>query len=164
VETEISHVTSRGNDRDVIFRDELDYLTFLRILAARREWLCHAFCLMPNHYHLLVEASPVSLSRGMHRLNGAFARRFNVRRERSGHLFEGPYRPEPVARDAHFLEASRYIVLNPVRAGLCAEPAAWPWSSYRQHAGIDARWGFLAEVHGLFGDTEGFRRFVAGGA
>jgi putative transposase len=92
VETGVYHVTSHGNARQAIFRDEVDYSTFLRMLApvaADFGWPCSAFCLMPNHYHLLLEVPEGSLPRGMHLLNGRYARRFNVRHERVGHSFKG---------------------------------------------------------------------------
>ena len=123
------HVTARGNAQDVIFRDDLDYLDFVRGIAeeaSRHEWQCHSFCLMPNHYHLLLETPQPNLGTGMHRLNGAYARRFNARQRRLGHVFQGPYRAQVVERDEHLLEVYRYIALNPVRAGLCTDPAAWP--------------------------------------
>jgi putative transposase len=167
VETGVYHVTSRGNARQAIFRDEVDYSTFLRMLApvaADFGWLCSAFCLMPNHYHLLLEVPEGSLPRGMHLLNGRYARRFNVRHERDGHLFQGPYRVEPVTRDSHFAEACRYIVLNPVRAGLVAEPGEWPWSSYRIHAGFDEPPAFMERLPATFDSHESYRAFVEGGS
>jgi putative transposase len=168
-ETSFSHVTSRGNGRMTIFRDEVDYLSFLRMLAQvvpDEAWLCHAYCLMPNHVHLLLEVPPNGLAHGMQRLNGRYARRFNERHGRSGHVFEGPYNAEPVMRDEHLLEASRYIVLNPVRARLCEEAASWPWSSYRATAGLgdSQSWLELSLVRELAGGAEGYRRFVAAGA
>ena len=168
-ETAFSHVTSRGNGRMTIFRDEVDYLSFLRMLAqvvADEPWLCHAYCLMPNHVHLLLEAPVNGLARGMQRLNGRYARRFNARHDRSGHVFEGPYNPEPVTRDEHLLEAIRYGMLNPVRAGLCADAASWPWSSYRATGGLDEgqSWIEVSLVRDLAGDAAGYRRFVANGA
>ena len=120
----------RGNARQRIFLDDEDYLTFLRMLhkiQAACDWSLHTYCLMPNHYHLVVE-SPESLARGMHLLNGRYARRFNVRYSRTGHVFEGPYDAKPVESDEHFTECCRYIAENPVRAGLCGSPAEWPWS------------------------------------
>jgi REP element-mobilizing transposase RayT len=133
METVLFHVTSRGNNRAIIFVDDVDYQTFLRMLgdvASKRGWVRHAYCLIPNHYHLLIEVPELDLARGMQLLNGRYARRFNQRHGRDGHVFAGPYFAKPVERDEHVVEASRYIVLNPVRAGLCTEPGEWPWSSY----------------------------------
>jgi REP element-mobilizing transposase RayT len=164
----ITHVTARGNARASIFRDETDCLTFLRMVArpAPEElWRCHAYCLMPNHYHLLLEAPVASLGKAMHRLNGAYARRFNVRHGRVGHVFGGRYHGELVARDEHLLEAVRYVVLNPVRARLCEEPGEWPWSSYCATAGLDASasWVEVSTIREMAGGADGFRRFVAEG-
>jgi REP element-mobilizing transposase RayT len=126
----IAHVTMRGNDRRKIFLDDVDYATFLRMLRevqAQFGWTLHTYCLMPNHYHTAI-GSDDSLAKGMHLLNGRYARRFNVRHGRTGHVFEGPYDPKPVESDEHFEECCRYIAENPVRAGLCATSAEWPWS------------------------------------
>src|SRR3954447_13688564 len=101
----------RGNNRRTIFRDDVDYATFLRMLRgvqAQFGWTLHIYCLMPNHYHLVIQ-SDASLAKGMHLLNGRYARRFNV-------------------RHGHFEECCRYVAENPVRAGLCATPADWPWT------------------------------------
>jgi putative transposase len=154
----LNHVTNRGNDRMTIFREEADYLTFLRMLGeviARRGWIRHAYCLLPNHYHLLLECPADDLGSGMHMLNGPYSRRFNARYARVGHVFQGRYRAEPVTRDAHFLEACRYIVLNPVRAGLCSHPAEWPWSSYGDEQ--------TELVTGMIGDRSSFEAFVLAG-
>jgi REP element-mobilizing transposase RayT len=130
----IFHVTARGNRRQEIFVDDQDRVQFLALLAvvvARLGWRCHAYCLMTNHFHLLVETPVESLSLGMQRLNGAYAQAFNRRHGYDGHLFQGRFHSVAVESDWHLFELSRYIVLNPVRAGLCAHPGAWRWSSYR---------------------------------
>ena len=155
-------MTSRGNAQEAIFRDDLDYLAFLRMLApviAQFDWSCYAFCLMPNHYHLLLETTDPTISSGMHLLNGRYARRFNSRHGRVGHVFQGPYHAEPVVRDEHLLEVCRYIALNPVRAGLCRDPGAWPWSSY------DRSWSFVdpTTLHESFGSESELQEFVADG-
>jgi putative transposase len=160
---EIFHVTSRGNAKEAIFRDDLDYLSFLRMFTpaiAQFNWSCYAFCLMPNHYHLLLETPDPNISSGMHLLNGRYARRFNVRHDRVGHVFGGRYHAEPIVRDEHLLEVCRYIALNPVRAGLCNDPDAWPWSSYNRS------WSFvdLTALHAVFGSESQWREFVADGA
>jgi putative transposase len=129
----IFHLTSRGNRRQVIFTDDRDHERFLQILGrvvSSRRWRCHAYCLMPNHYHLLIETPEPDLSAGMHHLNGVFARWFNWRHQLDGHLFQSRFHATVVESSWHLLELSRYLVLNPVRAGLCSEPSAWRWSSY----------------------------------
>jgi putative transposase len=168
IDWSIAHVTARGNARQAIFLDDIDYALFLTMagkLVSTRLWLCHAFCLMPNHYHFVIETPEGDLGRGMHLLNGRYARRFNQRHERTDHVFGGRYHAEPVRRDSHLVAACRYVVLNPVRAGLCADPAAWAWSSYATTAGIGDghSWVHVETVHAMVGGAAGFRRFVAGG-
>jgi len=127
------HITSRGNARQDIFLHEKDYRTFLEVLCEVVEdfkWILHAYCLMPNHYHLLVETPEANLSRGMRQLNGVYTQKFNFRYHRVGHLFQGRYKAILVNKDQYLLELSRYIVLNPVRAGLIKRPEEWPWSSF----------------------------------
>ena len=133
----VYHLTSRGNAGQAIFDDDRDRTRFLGLLAREVEqqrWRCHAYCLMGNHYHLLIETPEANLSRGMGRLNMAYAQGFNRRHGRAGHLFQGRYKAIVVERDSHLLELCRYLVLNPVRAGLVAAPEDWPWSSYRATA------------------------------
>lgn len=134
----IHHVTGRGNAGRRIYRGDADRQRFLEMLAhvtRRRGWFCHAYCLMDNHYHLLVETAEGGLGVGMQWLNGAYAQGFNRSGGRSGHLFQGRYHATLVGRDAHLLEAARYVVLNPVRASLCDGADDWEWSSYRGTAG-----------------------------
>lgn len=129
----VYHLTSRGNRRQAIFTDDRDHERFLQILGrvvARRRWRCHAYCLMPNHYHLLIETPAPDVSAGMHQLNGVFARWFNWRHQLDGHLFQSRFHSTVVESPWHLLELSRYLVLNPVRAGLCSNPGDWRWSSY----------------------------------
>jgi putative transposase len=159
VDTALFHVTARGNNKGTIFHDDVDYQTFLRMLGdvlSSRGWTRHAYCLLSNHYHLLLEVPELDLPRGMHLLNGRYARRFNQRHARVGHVFEGPYFAQPVERDEHVIEACRYIVLNPVRAGLVAHPADWPWSSYAETP--------TDLVRELLGDRSGYEAFVLAGA
>ena len=134
----VYHVTSRGNARQVIFLDKDDRESFLGVLSsvvARFNWLCHAYCLMENHYHLMVETMEGNLSWGMRQLNGVYTQVFNRRHTRVGHLFQGRYKAILVEKEAHLLELCRYVVLNPVRAGLVKRPEEWRGSSYRATAG-----------------------------
>jgi REP element-mobilizing transposase RayT len=147
------HVTSRGAARAPIYQDAHDREVFLDLFAdavARWDWRCHAYCLMTNHFHLVVETTSPTLATGMQQLNSKYARAFNRRHERVGHLFESRYRAIIVERDSHLLEVARYVVLNPVRAGACREPGAWPWSSYRATAGAEPVPAFLT-VDALLG-------------
>ena len=135
------HVTSRGVDRGPIFRDDEDPRTFVTLLAReleRSRWLCHAYCLMPNHFHLVVETLEATLSKGMHRLNSRYAQAYNRRHGRTGHLLQGRFHAVLIEKERHLLEVARYVVLNPCRAGLCGHPDDWDWSSYRATAGLDA--------------------------
>ena len=134
----VYHVTSRGNARQAIFLDKDDRESFMEVLssvAARFNWLCHAYCLMETHYHILVETPEGNLSRGMRQLNGVYTQVFNRRHTRVGHLFQGRYKGILVEKEAHLLALCRYVVLNPVRAGLVRRPAEWKWSSYRATGG-----------------------------
>jgi putative transposase len=159
----VSHVTARGVDGCPVFRSAADrrgYLDLLDDTAKRFDWQVYAYCLMGNHVHLLIETIWPTLSVGVQRLNGIHAQRFNRRHGRYGHLFQGRFGSEPVARDAQLLSTARYVVLNPVKAGLCRHPADWPWSSYRATIG-PAEPGFLAldRLLPLFGrDEERARR------
>src|SRR5207245_4269398 len=112
--------------------------TFMEVFestTARFDWTCHRFCLMPNHYHLVIEAMRPKLSRGMHRLNGTYAQWFNALHDRVGHLFQGRFGAYLIESDKHFEAVLRYVDENPVRAGLCASPEDWPWSSAGREAG-----------------------------
>lgn len=135
----IWHVTSRGNERRDIYRDDYDRERFLRILASvirERRWILHAWVLMTNHYHLLVETPEVGLSRGIKRLNQEYAEGFNRVHTRVGHLFQGRFKGILVERDGHLLELLRYIVLNPVRCHAVRFAGDYPWSNYRATAGL----------------------------
>ena len=135
------HVTSRGDDREDIYINNSDRLMFLDILSdvcERFNWIIHAYCLMGNHYHLLVETPNGNLSKGMRQLNGVYTQRFNHRHDRVGHVFQGRYKAILVEKEGYFLELIRYIVLNPVRAGMVSSAKSWPWSSYRATAGLAA--------------------------
>ena len=135
----IVHVTARGNNRQAIFRaaEHRDQLVaILQRVVVRHGWLCHAYVLMDNHYHLLVETPLPNLSLGMRQLNGLYAQWFNRRHDRSGHVFGGRFKSIAVERDEHFLEAARYIVLNPLRTVRPRRFTDWRWSSYPATAGL----------------------------
>jgi REP element-mobilizing transposase RayT len=125
------HVTSRGVGGIFIFLDDVDREAFRVLLmqvVGMFGWRLHAWCLMGTHYHLLIEAPRGQLSAGMHRLNGLYAQRFNRRHGRKGHLYEERFSSWVVDEERHFRAAVSYIVENPLRAGLCADPRDWFWS------------------------------------
>ncbi len=132
------HVTARGDRQEPIFEDDHDRNTFLETLGdvvSRFNWVCHAYCLMTNHYHLVVETPDANLSKGMRQLNGVFTQALNRRHKRVGHLFQGRYKAILVDGDAYLLELTRYVVLNPVRAGMVKNAGEYGWSSYRAMLG-----------------------------
>jgi REP element-mobilizing transposase RayT len=140
------HVTTRGNRKQEIFIDTRDRLRFIQLVQEVVDllgWVCHAYCLMTNHYHLLVQTPEPDISRGMHRLNGVYAKWFNWRHNYGGHLFERRFHDELVEGHAHLLELTRYIVLNPVRAGLVSHPREWRGSSYNATIGKEPQPAFL---------------------
>ena len=142
----VYHVTSRGNARQAIFIDDEDrgrFLDVLSIVVEMFKWLCHAYCLMENHYHLLIETPNGNLSKGMRELNGVYTQWFNQRYRRVGHLFQGRYKAIIVEKDNHLLSLCRYVVLNPARAGLIKKPEQWRWSSYGATIGVAKRPSFL---------------------
>lgn len=127
------HVTSRGDHREDIYVDDQDRREWLSVLGQtceRFNWRVWAYCLMSNHYHVLLETPEASLSSGMRHLNGVYTQRANHRHRRVGHVFQGRYKAVLVDREAHLLELARYVVLNRVRAGMVSDAAAWRWSSY----------------------------------
>lgn len=132
------HITSRGNKRDRIFIEDSDRMKFLEILAdtvKRHMWVCHGYCLMTNHYHLIIETPAAGLARGMQLLNGVYTQWFNHKHRSVGHLFQGRYKAILVEKESYLLELVRYVALNPVRAGIAQTVVDWPWSSYRATAG-----------------------------
>jgi REP element-mobilizing transposase RayT len=167
------HITSRGDRREPIYDDDQDRERFLGVLAEvvqRYNWVCHAFCLMTDHYHLVIETVEGNLSQGMRHLNGVYTQASNRRHHRNGHLFQGRFKGVVVDKDAYLLELSRYVVLNPVRARMVESPDQWPWSSYRAMIGAESAPEWLAAdgLLGLFGSvrTEArrrYRRFVTEG-
>jgi putative transposase len=167
-------VTARGVGRAEIFVSRRDYEVFLATLVEAGRlvrWSCLAYCLMPNHFHLLIaRVDAAGLSSGMQFLNGTYATRYNLAHERTGHVFQGRFHDELVRRHEHLLESIRYIALNPVRAGLVSRAERWKWSSHSAIAGIGSRQEWLHErgVLGLFDTDESVARcryaeFVAAG-
>jgi putative transposase len=162
------HIAARSQRDDPLFRDAADYLRFeseLQQVVALASWLCIAVCLMPTHYHLLLDVGENALSRAVGRLNQRYARAFNVRYGRRGHLYSERFMCVPVESDEHLLSLYRYIARNPVEAGLCARAEDWPWSSYTTSLGLGERFAFADAgiVVELLG-REGVRRFVDGDA
>ena len=134
----IYHVTTRGNGGDDIFTDDQDRLQFLTVLGevvSRAGWLVHAYVLMDNHYHLLIETPNGNLSRGMRQLNGVYTQRFNSRHGSGGRVFQGRFKAVLVERDGFLLELCRYIVLSPLRLKAVKNISRYRWSSFRATAG-----------------------------
>ena len=140
------HITSRGNRKEAIYEVDTDREGFLSVLAdvcKTYNWECHAYCLMDNHYHLLVETPDANLSKGMRQLNGRYTQNFNREHHRVGHVFQGRYKAILIDKNSYLLELSRYIVLNPVRAHMVRSVIDWPWSSYRATVGEQVKPGWL---------------------
>lgn len=132
------HVTCRGNRRELIFRDRRDRLAWFietERVCQRFHFIVHAFCQMTNHFHLLVETPEGNLGQGMRQLNSAYSQRFNRRHDLVGHVMQGRYKAILVQKETYLRELARYIVLNPVRAGIVDTPENWEWSSYRYTSG-----------------------------
>jgi REP-associated tyrosine transposase len=153
----VYHVTSRGDRREPIFVDDEDRQSMLSVVEqamARFDAQALAYCLMGNHYHLVLHTRQANLSRLMRHLNGVTTQNFNRRHGKVGHLFQGRFKAILVDRDSYLLEVCRYVELNPVRAGMVDEPGAWPWSSYRSHVGQADPAPWL--------DTDGLHGFLLG--
>lgn len=151
----IHHVYARGNNKALLFVDDVDregYLWLLGTEVGRRRWRCLQYCLMDNHMHMLIETPEPNLGRGMQRLHGDFGRGFNRRHSRSGHVFQGRYGSTPVRDDEQLWTVAGYIAANPVEAGLCRSPEDWPWSSHAAAAGGRAAppWLDLARLYERF--------------
>jgi REP element-mobilizing transposase RayT len=135
----VYHVTSQSNTGRLAFADDEErqqFLTYVDAVVRRNVWSCRSYCLLSTHYHLLFRTPEPDLSAGMQYLNGCFAQWANWRREEDGHVFKRRFKARPVTTEAHALEVHRYIVLNPVRAGLVRDPLDWPWSSLRGLLGL----------------------------
>ncbi|HPS94182.1 MAG TPA: transposase [Deltaproteobacteria bacterium] len=161
------HITCRGNERTCIFGGDADRKRFLGYLESANERhgaRFHAYCLMENHYHLMLETPCGDLSRIMHHINSSYTAYYNKRHERSGHLFQGRFNALLVEKESYGLELSRYIHLNPVRAGMVQRPSEYPWSSYLIYVGERSkpRWMITELIQAYFvGEPrEGYRRFV----
>lgn len=140
------HIFSRGSNRQAIFQydsDRVDFLMCLEAVVARYELECTAYCLMPNHYHLLMTAREGTLSTAMKALNGRYSLRFNRRYGRGAHLFKNRFGAVLQEDEAQLVWTLRYFARNPVESGLCSQPGEWPWSSYRACAGIEPAPKFL---------------------
>lgn len=134
----IYHINHRGNHQEYIYLDDDDRKTFLKLLQTtiqRMNWICHAYCLMGNHYHLLIEIPEGILSRGMSWLNGVYTQKFNRKYGLTGHLFQGRFKSKPVEDNMQLLMAARYVVRNPVDACVVEKADQWPWSSYKATVG-----------------------------
>jgi putative transposase len=159
------HVTARGNEKKDIFksrRDREQFLSYLESSVTRYGAVIHAYCLMTNHYHLLVETPNGNLPEIMRHINGAYTNYYNTKRKRAGHLFQGRYRAILIEADEYLLELSRYIHLNPVRAGVTAKPEEHPWSSYTDYIGARPAPGWLRmdAVKGHFSSNREYCSFV----
>jgi putative transposase len=158
VEDGIYHVYARGNAKQAVYLDQIDRQTYLRLLGVtveKRRWRCLAYCLMENHVHLLVETPDANLAVGMQWLHGLYARMFNERHGRVGHLFQGRYGAVRITSDAQLWGALRYVGLNPVEAGLCGRPADWPWGSYAAIRAGKPPWLDLNRVLGFLAASGG---------
>jgi len=167
------HLTARGNAQQAIFLDDGDRQHFLRLLGRevqQQQWRCYLYCLMGNHYHLLIETPEPNLSRGLKRLHGTYTQWFNRRHQRVGHLLQGRFKSLLVEKERDLLELCRDVVLNPVRAGMVREVGEWNWSSDRATAGLQEApdWLDVPAVLSLFNDSvatarTAYRGFVADG-
>ena len=167
----VYHVTSRGNAGHDIFADDGDRAAFLKVLqtvVGRFRWRCHAYCLMGNHYHLLIETPEPNLSRGMRQLNGVYTQAYNRRHEQAGHVMQGRFKAILVEKESYLLQLCRYIVHNPVAAKLTNKVEDWPWSSFQATAGLvpAPTWLEIDWILGQFGETREaaqahYRQFVA---
>jgi REP element-mobilizing transposase RayT len=129
----VYHITSRGDKKENIFKNDKDREGFLEVVdlvVKRYNFFCHAYCLMDNHYHLLIETPDGNLSQGIRQLNGVYTQKFNKIHNTVGHLFQGRYKAILIEKESYLLELCRYIVLNPVRAGIVKYPWEWKWSNY----------------------------------
>lgn len=142
----VYYITSRGNANRPVFRDDQDrrdFLELLGLLVDRFKWRCHAYCLMNNHYHLLIETPKANLSQGMRQLNGIYTQNFNRRYRRAGHVFQGRFKGILIDKKNYLLELATHMVLNPVRLRVVKSSVNYKWSSYKATAGIVKAPSFL---------------------
>ena len=166
------HVTSRGDRKENIYKKDADRYKFLDLLnktSVRFNWVVHAYCLMDNHYHILLETLDGNLSSGMRQLNGIYTQSYNRTHHTVGHVFQGRYKSILVEKDAYLLELSRYIVLNPVRAKMVFSAESWPWSSYRQTIDmsndldcLEPSWLLSLFSSNISQAIDGYKHFVGG--
>lgn len=164
------HITARGNERQNIFKSNRDRERFLGYLASaseRYKAIIHTYSLMDNHYHILLQTPAGNLSQIMHHINGAYTNYFNAKRKRFGHLFQGRYKALLVDIDEYAQELSRYIHLNPVKAGVVEKPEQYKWSSYRDYINVNksSQWLCIDFILSLFSRKTSvakkqYRRFV----
>jgi putative transposase len=152
----VHHVTSRGDGREAIYLSDADRDVWLEVfgqVCERFNWVCHAWCQMTNHYHILIETPEANLAQGMRQLNGVYTQRFNRAHDRVGHVFQGRYKAILVERDSYLLELARYVVLNLLRAKMVQRLDAWMWSSYPAACGQTASpaWLQTGWILGQFG-------------
>lgn len=167
------HITARGNAQQPIFLDDRDRQQFTRLLGhevQQQRWRCYVYCLMGNHYHLVIETPEPNLSRGLRRLHGTFTQWFNRCHQRVGLLLQGRFKSLLVEKESYLQELWRYVVLNSVRAGMVSEAHGWAWSSYRATAGLQKApdWLDVSAVLSLFDRHRAtariaYRRFVTEG-
>jgi putative transposase len=164
------HVVARGNAKMAIYLDDVDryrFTTILEDVVERYGVECHAFCLMSNHYHLVLRTLQANLSSAIQYLNGVYAQWWNTRHGRVGHVLQGRFKAQLLQREGYFLEACRYVVLNPVRAGLVTHVEDWRWSSYRSTVGLAPQPGWLTTVLILgrrpAAERRAYREFIAAG-
>ena len=170
----VYHVTSRGDGRDDIYLSDDDRDAWLEVFGQaceRFHWVCHAWCQMTNHYHILIETPDANLAQGMRQLNGLYTQRFNRAHGRIGHVFQGRYKAIFVERDSYLQELARYVVLNPLRANMVNRLEEWTWSSYPATCGQTAPPAWLQTdwILGQFGSHRaeaiaGYVAFIHAGA
>ncbi len=158
------HITSRGDDRKKIFVSDYDYQQFLKYLLnakAKYNFYLYAYVLMNNHYHLLLETTQPNLSKIMHYVNSSYTTYYNLKCHKSGHVFQGRYKSILVDKDNYLLELTRYIHLNPVRAGMAKKPEEYKWSSYKGYLTKEGD-GYIDKAQisqVIFLDTMSYREF-----
>ncbi|MFH1776238.1 MAG: transposase [Candidatus Omnitrophota bacterium] len=162
------HISARGNDKNEIFTTDYDkdkFLFYIKNAYLRFSFIIHAYCLMPNHYHLLMETPYANLSRCMQYINSSYTTYYNKAQKRVGHLFQGRYKAIVVDKDAYLNELSRYIHLNAVAAGLSNTPYEYPWCSYHYYVGSKILPNYMETktIMASFESKKSYRQFVAAG-